>query len=397
MLFSAVVIMLILLEVWAPKPINWTPTLGNRDKIPYGTYILDQEMQERFFLAPGVDNRTFYEICTDEQEQPPKAIISFSTALDLDSLDAAAIMQFVQQGGVAFISASEIYGALADTLKLETRGSWVGSLDLSKLTEDDSVTINYVNSNLFPEQAYHFRSPVVYSYFNSVDTLKTEIIAVNAQQYPVMIKVQAGSGYFLLNTTPLSFSNYYMLKPPNQEYAAKALSYLPTGKFVRTEYYQRGRLEPTSPLRFIVSHPALKTAYYLTIAALVLFVFFEAKRKQKAIPLITPLRNTTLDFTQTLGRLYYEQRDHRNMASKMINYFLEDIRSHYYLATNKFDEDFFNSLSRKSNKDLKQVRDLFALINSINVKTQISDEQLISLNQKINKFRKGSQINIDYV
>ncbi len=38
----------ILFEAYKPKPINWEKTFSNKDKIPYGTYVLYTTLNELF-------------------------------------------------------------------------------------------------------------------------------------------------------------------------------------------------------------------------------------------------------------------------------------------------------------------------------------------------------------
>ena len=39
---------LVLFEVYKPKPVDWTQTFSNKDKIPYGTYVLYSMMENLF-------------------------------------------------------------------------------------------------------------------------------------------------------------------------------------------------------------------------------------------------------------------------------------------------------------------------------------------------------------
>ena len=58
--------------------------------------------------------------------------------------------------------------------------------------------------------------------------------------------------------------------------------------------------------RQILQSQALKWAFYMTLISLILFVIFRGKRTQRIIPVIDPLKNATLDFTKTIGDLYYQ-------------------------------------------------------------------------------------------
>jgi hypothetical protein len=177
-----------------------------------------------------------------------------------------------------------------------------------------------------------------------------------------------------------------MLSANNQQFVSSTLSYLPVNDLYWTEYYQVGRMESKTPLRFILNNEPLSWAYYLTVTAIIAFMIFEAKRKQRIIPIIQPLPNTSLEFVSTIGNLYYQNGDHKNIAEKKINFLLEQIRSKYLLKTNQLDGAFFTALANKSGKPKAQIEVLFQKISFIHSATMISAEQLMDLNERIEQF-----------
>ena len=64
----------------------------------------------------------------------------------------------------------------------------------------------------------------------------------------------------------------------------------------------------------------------------------QGKRKQRIIPVITPLKNTSLEFVETIGRLYYQKGTRSGIAHKKIIFFLDFIRTRYNIATNVFNQ-----------------------------------------------------------
>ena len=72
------------------------------------------------------------------------------------------------------------------------------------------------------------------------------------------------------------------------------------------------------------------------------------KRRQRIIPIIEPLRNTTLDFVETVSSVYYSQHDNNSIAKKKIQFWFDHIRQRYYLSTQNTDDKFVEQLQRKS-------------------------------------------------
>jgi hypothetical protein len=164
------------------------------------------------------------------------------------------------------------------------------------------------------------------------------------------------------------------------------LSCLPDSDIRWTEFYHLGRREAKTPLRFVLTNEPLAWAYYIVIGSVLLFMLFEAKRRQRIIPVIKPPANTSLEFVSTIGNLYYQGGDHKNMAEKKINFLLEQIRTRYLLKTTQFNDEFIGALAAKSGHSKEQVETLFRAISFITSSTMISAGQLVDLNHKIEVF-----------
>jgi hypothetical protein len=121
---------------------------------------------------------------------------------------------------------------------------------------------------------------------------------------------------------------------------------------------------------------------------MLVYVFFEIKRRQRIIPVITPLRNSTLDFIKTVATVYLQQKDNNSIALKKIAYFLEFIRSRYFLPTTIVDENFIEQLSRKSGVQKDEVNKLFDMVADVQLSPRVSDNQLLMLNHNIDQFYK---------
>jgi hypothetical protein len=104
--------------------------------------------------------------------------------------------------------------------------------------------------------------------------------------------------------------------------------------------------------------------------------------------MIDPNKNTTVAFTETVGRLYLQQHNNRNIADKIILHFFEYLRSQYYLNTNQVNDNFITTLSRKSNLADEKVKQLFVTIRQVQNSYDINDALLLSLNQQIENFNK---------
>lgn len=377
----------VIVKLLSPKQYNWAITLLHDDKNPYGVYALYKLLPTQFENVDIKNSyKTFYEL--KDSLSSNENIVVFAMNFTGSKEDAEALLKHVDQGATAFISAQYFWGHFSDTLNISTSDYFFtpGTVENKLEVRNDTSHLNFANHRLDSSTHYFYRRDNTHNYFDTFDTTRTTVIAKNDFQKPVTINVRWGKGNIILNSTPLAFTNIYLMSGKHLGFAEKTFSYLPQRNIRWTEYYQVGRREAATPLRFILTDESLRWAYYITIGSILLFMIFEAKRKQRIIPVVKPLANTTLEFVSTIGNLYYQKGDHKDIAEKKIQFLLEQIRTKYWLNTNKIDDVFLTTLANKSGKSLEEIMILFKTIKSISSSSAINPGQLMDLNQKIEKF-----------
>lgn len=394
-LIAAIFIVLMLAQYTKPKTVNWKPTYSSGDKNPYGAYILRQELPQ-LFPTQKIESqgRTIYEVFKRDyitQMHYSNGNVNYIFINQIfapNKVDFDALMNFTKNGGSVFIAARLFNETVAQQLEIKTR--------TFSSKPDDSTSLHMENPSLKDKKEYRFKPGTITEYFGTYDKENATILATNSNNQPVLIKQPYGSGYLYLCSTPLVFSNYHMVLNDNAGFVAKMFSYLPDQTVFWDEYYKEGRMHDNNRLRFILSQESLRWAWWVSIGGLLVFIFFEGRRTQRVIPVIAPLPNTTLEFTETVGRLYYQRRNHKNIAEKRIIHFLEFIRTHLHLPTNRFDQDFLNKLVTKTNGNRRDITELFRLINQVQKKTSISDTELLYLSSHIDLVKaayEGKQLN----
>ncbi|MDW8288265.1 MAG: hypothetical protein RMJ89_09350, partial [Flammeovirgaceae bacterium] len=241
-----------------------------------------------------------------------------------------------------------------------------------------------------PQKFFRYKRGILsYTHFSELPD-SVDVLGKTSRGEANFVRISYGKGYFFLHTAPLVFTNYGMLSEDNKDYVAAILSCLPMREeVIWDEYYKIGRERINTPLRFILSQESLRWAYYVSIAGLLLFVLFKTKRTQRIIPEIPPLKNTTLEFAETIGLLYYHHGDHKNLAQKMILFWKDYLRNHYYLRADTLDEQFAEELSQKTTISLEKIHNTLALIRFVESQPQITDETLIELYQKLDECKKA--------
>jgi hypothetical protein len=139
-----------------------------------------------------------------------------------------------------------------------------------------------------------------------------------------------------------------------------------------------------------VSQPALKWAYFITLASLFLYLIFEGKRRQRIIPIIEKPKNTSLEFVETIGALYFNHNDHKAITEKKIAYLLAYIRNKFFLKTTVLDQVFKEELSLKSGVNISTINEMFEYAEILKQSNEVHEKQLILFNKHIEDFYKNT-------
>ena len=481
------------LEYYRPKPLDWRPTLINKDKIPYGTYVLyDQlprllgtdsvemtrlpiynqltglslEVSDAVADAPTVITEgdssrrpnDYADAVADTAISPsaerpsasaqPESSDSSTTAANADEVgdpppdtatgasdssnqaeeaehaeredgpsesethlmaaranylfvnttfragptDAQALLRFIANGNDVFIVAEDFGDsttAFLDTLGVRTR-----TLNLpthagpERLPVVDSVTVHFTNPALVGPR-YRLPGADANVRFVVASGRVGRSLVADAQGRPVLVRLNYGRGHVYLCSVPIAFTNQFVLRPATSQFAATALSYLPARRTWWDEYQKQGRPGDQSLLRLVSGHEALNTAFYLLIIGGLLFVFVEARRRQRIIPTLKPLPNTTLLFTRTVASLYRQGNSHARIAEKKVGLFMDYLRTRFQETNPDFgDADFRERLSQKSGLARPRVDELLRLVNFARTAPQMTDRDLLQLSKALSDFKR---------
>ncbi len=392
-IFGLVLLSIIVSEVVRPRPLDWRPSYTLKDKIPFGCFVLYNELPSLFPNSKiHTVEESVYDLMVERDSSEKSNYLFINDYLDFDQQEVNQLLRYVEQGNTAFLSTTSLNYILADTLNLNIRSNYT--------VNEDTVLVS-LSHQKFNKKEYVFQRGLNNTQITSVDTTNTTILGYleftrknefvpqpeEKVKLPNYVKTKFGDGHFLIHSTPQAFSNYYLLGE-NVDYAAQVFSYLNNELLYWDNSKKSGRVVINSPMRFVLNQTALKWAYYLTISGLVLFVIFNAKRKQRIIPIINPEENTSVEFARTVGSLYHQNKDYGNLIAKKLNYFLAFLRERYYIDTSALNEQTFKSIAAKSGKPVEEVKKLMEFIAYLKGKPLSTEQDLINLNKKITAFKK---------
>ena len=381
---------LMLFQYNKPKEVNWFPSFVSHHKIPYGTYVLNELMQKKYGENLRQVSRPPFDVL--QSDDTLKGTYFFvNNRVTFGKAELNSLLEWTSKGNTLFIASDSFDEELKDTLNFETSGLY------AELGEDQKQLHRLLNPVFKNDIAYTFNKDSYAIYFSSIDTLNAKVIAqVNyatedgseQQKNFNVIQQDFGQGHIILSAFPKAFTNFFILENDNKDYTAGLLSYIDGNRTIYMDnHYKSGKSFYTSPMYIFLNTKEFKWAYYIVLIGVMFYVVFEGKRKQRAIPVVVPLKNQTLAFTRTIADMYFEKGEQKSITEHKIAYFLEYIRSHFYMDTIKRDDMFFRNLAARSNHSYEEVKDLFAYMDKLNIRTVITNTDLKKLNSLIEKFK----------
>lgn len=372
------------------RTVDWEESYNEQSSKPYGVAIFYKELPHIFegealktvYYAPY---NYFYanseEGYGDHVAEGTYMLIGNSDYLE--PADVEELLIFASRGNTLFMSDHHFPKVLLDTLNL--------ALDVVEI-KDSIIELNFKNPASQSKNTIIDRTSQL-SYFTQFEAENHQVLgyANGNTNRANFLKIPFAQGTIYIHLEPKAFTNYNLLTDERYLYTEGVLSYLPNAtiyfdsytKYLNSNY---GAAKEKSNLGWLLQQPSFRWAWYLGLSLTVFFVVFNAKRRQRIIPTIKPLENTTIAFVKTVSNLYYETQDHKNLIDKKIMYFLEKIRSDYNLDTTQLNERFVSNLVQKSGKKKETVEKTINFINLLKTKSEFSEKNLLDLNQHIEAF-----------
>ncbi len=394
------------------KKLDSRISLWRMDGIPYGTRYAYENLPVIF---PHAQIRTSsrFPILYGNQggTDTLRTLIILTPAFYPESDEMNSLVRFAAAGNQVFIS-SRIFGdSVFSMLHMKRQEHenrrFVNALDSARIHDTSK------NGGLIKESARHSDSIasisildphrkewVTYSYpgtfsenhFSELDSVYVRILGRNELGEPDFIRISyAHGGAIFIHLEPRAFSNFFLLHRENKSYYDQAFSWLSekTGVVEWSDYFRYSHHgENFSALHYLLSNRSLRWAFWLTLLLFLMVFLVESKRKQRAIAQIPKLRNASEDFVKTVSRLYFQQKNNQNLATKMIIAFLENIRTAYNLSTSALNDEFALKLAFRSGRPLSEISDLIQSIHEARLKVNLTDREIMDLHQKINQFDK---------
>ncbi len=369
------------------KSLDERITLRIKDKIPYGMYVAYQLLPKIFSTAiishdknsPG----NWDGLSPDDSN---RAVFLVAKDFDAEEYELNRLYSFAKNGNFIFVIANNMSYEAAKFFNSSDNG---GFYDFDT---EDSLKVSLMKPPFARQVPFIYPGKKYESHFSKIDSARALVLGQGERGNINFIRMKVGNGAIFLHLAPLTFSNYFLLHKKNIEYYKNALSVIPqnVSAVVWNDYYltkmRTNKERDPSWFRVLLKYPAFRWGLLTAMGTLLLFVLVEMRRKQRMIPEWTKPKNESMDFVKTIGRLYYDKADHKNLVKKMGAYFLEHIRSQYKLSTHTIDEGFITAVHTKTAYPEEEVRSIVRFIQFADTAPAISEGQLSAFHKQLELF-----------
>jgi hypothetical protein len=240
----------------------------------------------------------------------------------------------------------------------------------------------------------------------SVDGNHAEVLGSLNGSYPNFIRVRYGKGFIYVHSTPLVFTNYFMLSDTVNDYTREVMSHLGSGKVYWDEenrdydfnaftYNADERLPDEGPLEFILSERTLRTAWYLLLLGGMLYLIFGARRQQRIIPVKDNMDNTSIEYAEVISQLFMKQSDHKKLILLKMDLFKSHLRERFMIRLPQTKEEendlFFQYVAQKTGVSADLVKTIFVRYEYLSVIDGVTTPEMLEFHQYIEDFYSHSK------
>lgn len=366
-----------------------------------------------------------YEVYYDDLEElfhreEPFAMLVMDYTIFFDSDILLRLDSLVRKGNKLMIVANNAYDYNVDDedddgkdCKWLSKSEPYSSFNLDALKETLKGERNLVPIKMEQNGTINVPSTFLTSYIPPKN-LKTTITATfsgkiedtyDITPMPIAVKKKVGEGMVYQISCPLLMTNYGLFYHGIQKFQQSQMAQIadmpvvrvPSNKFHRSNshrsYYEDNNNYTESPLAFMLERPPLRWALYTVFFAIILFMFFTARRRQRVIPLVERPRNRNIDFVKLLGTIYYRRHDNNDLARKKYVYFREELRRSLLIdiGDTTLDDENFKKLSRKTGLDEQHISQTVIQLRNLAGREygeKVDDNELYDMIDNINEIIK---------
>lgn|GEM_PF-2171098 len=349
---------------------NWNETYNINAEEPFDLSDFHRLAKKHFAKTKLLDHSTAFQTEFADSNAGPRTYLFVGNNQYLRRAEIDSLLRAVRAGADAFIATDGYSEYLIEQLG-------IGFRRVMRVDTTESYFLKHPDFKGKEYQlSYFYRDTLSQYFWASWETADQAyylnqnndvvLLGVNALGNAHFIRAGLGKGRVFLHSAPVVFTNLMLSRDSGLVYSLDVLRHLnPKSTLLWDEIsrkpkpdYEPGNSDSRSPLSFILSEPALRTAWYILLGTLVLLLVFRSRRAQRIIPVLPVNRNGTMEFTRAIGREFHRTRNYSALQREQWQVFLAYVRQHFGLSTQALDANFIQRLASRTGQPLEQIKEL---------------------------------------
>lgn len=210
-----------------------------------------------------------------------------------------------------------------------------------------------------------------------------------------------GDGKIYVHLCPLALSNYSLTEVNNLDYFEDVVNNFGSKtllidnyntelgslrSFINNQSSPGRSVSNNGPLSYIFANPSLSFAWYMILAGIIAFLLFQAKRKQRPIPVLAQKKNRSIEFIEQSAQIFYRSKDHNEISKIQIAMFNNYIKEEYGLNFDAFKKEKIAETAKKINIPEDQIEKVGNTILYIERLMHVEEKDLVKLNRQLENF-----------
>lgn len=372
-------------------------TLDRTSKAPYATYVAYQMLQTEF---PNTEVKVNWKPLSDWDgeyfDSGKQALIIIDNYFDPSAFEMDQLASFVERGNKVLISAMQMNSVAKKYFQVAAPNIYSinGNLRYGPLSVSEDFGVMMDTTHFTSGRIYRYPGAPYANFFSNINEQYAYKLGYNHDRTLNFFGLDTNEGSFYIHAAPIAFTNFFLLYRDNYEYYRSVLSLLPpdTKKIYWDEYFIRNKSTTQSSnnsrslFSVFLEYESFAWAFWTALLLIIVYLLTASRRRQRELPEHTPPVNDSLDFVSTVGNLYFEKGDNKNMSDKLIFLFLEQVRSRYLLSTKVLDTAFEQQLRVRSGLTEQEVHGLVVMIQQMQAKLTVTDAELSAFYSSLHQF-----------
>lgn len=377
------------------KQTNWSKHYHRNSKDPYGCYIAYNHLKSIFpNTTVKAGQRMMAQIEKSNKNNEfgtigGHVIVVVANGFYLDSNELESVKTFINRGNGLMVFAKDYSQNIYDFMGLKNNDT-LSSYSTSKEVFSDQKVSLYFNMK---EYVYSFDGiSIKDSFSHHPDSFgRSYIYGTNTIENTTnYINYYDSSGVWGLHKNPAVLSNYFLLQGNNRDYFEKLFSslnqYLSSVTWYTYTYKTEGEDSSESSWTNLLKNEAFRFAFWILLALMVLYALLAGRRRQRIIPYQEPNTNTSLEFVETVGMVYFNQKNNEKLAKKIVAFYLEQVRFKYGFSTSNLNDTLSQKLAAKLGMPLEEISSFIKYLDYIRHTDQVSDNDIKHLHTQCKKY-----------